>query len=186
MPDDGSLSAAGRAPVGRNVMIIGSPGSGKSTLAREIGRRLGLRVVHIDQLYWLPGWRMRPPEEMPALVEAAVAEDGWVFEGNNSRTLPIRAAKADTLIWLDLPRLLCTARVLRRIARSHGRVRPDMAADCPERLDWTFVRWTWDFPRHSRPSQARFFESAAIRAKHRLTSPRAVAQLVAALPGRAG
>ncbi len=182
MPDDGS-PAAGHAPVGRNVMIIGSPGSGKSTLAAELGRRLGLRVVHIDQLYWLPGSRMRPPEEMPALVEAAVAQEGWVFEGNNSRTLPIRAAKADTLIWLDLPRLLCTARVLRRIAGTYGRVRPDMAPGCPERLDWTFVRWSWNFPKHSRPAQQRFFERAGIARKHHLTSPGAVARLLAALPG---
>lgn len=38
------------------ILIIGSPGAGKSTLSRELARRTGLPVHHLDRLYWNPGW----------------------------------------------------------------------------------------------------------------------------------
>ena len=37
--------------------------------------------------------------------------------------------------------------VLRRVWTTHGRVRPDMGAGCPERFDLSFLRWVWDFPK---------------------------------------
>ncbi|MBO0664158.1 DNA topology modulation protein FlaR [Jiella sp. MQZ9-1] len=161
------------AEIGRNVMVVGSPGSGKSTLARVIGDRFALRVIHFDQLYWLPGWRSRENGTLPDLVTAAIRDDGWVFDGNNSRTMALRAEKADTLIWLDLPRGLCFRRVLMRIARDHGRVRRDMAEGCPERFDPAFLRWVWSFSRHSRPGLQTFYEHFPGR-KYRLTAPREV------------
>ncbi|MEH6719808.1 MAG: hypothetical protein V7704_13070 [Aurantimonas endophytica] len=169
--------------IGRSVMIVGSPGAGKSTLARRIGAAHGLRVVHMDQLYWTAGWRKRETRRQIALVEDAVAEPGWVFDGNNTATMHIRTEKADTLIWLDLPRWLCVFRILRRIAGGHGKVRPDMAAGCPERFDTGFLKWAWTFPQHSGPGLARLY-AAFPRQKFRLTSPREVAAFLAELERR--
>lgn len=55
----------------RRIMIIGGSGSGKSTLARTIGGLTGLPVIHIDPMYWAPGWVQRSPEETRALSLAA-------------------------------------------------------------------------------------------------------------------
>jgi len=43
----------------KRVMIVGQPGSGKTTLAREIGKRTGLPVYHMDHIHWEPGWIAR-------------------------------------------------------------------------------------------------------------------------------
>ena len=117
---------------------------------------------------------MRHNAELLALVEEAVLADGWVFDGNYSRSFTIRGERADTLIWLDMPRTLCLARVVRRISAGYGRVRPDMAKGCPERLDLGFLRYVWTFPRHSTPELTRFYDRFP-RAKYRLTSPAEVA-----------
>ncbi|MCB8838777.1 topology modulation protein [Aurantimonas sp. VKM B-3413] len=163
-----------RPVIGRNVMVIGSPGSGKSTLTRALASRYQLRPIHMDQLYWMPGWRVRHGEQLLALVEEAILADGWVFDGNYSRSFAIRGERADTLIWLDMSRSLCLARVVRRIATGYGSVRPDMAHGCPERFDLGFLRYVWTFPRHSAPGLARFYDGFS-RSKYRLTSPAEVA-----------
>jgi len=38
-------------------MILGSSGSGKSTLAKQMSGVLGLPAIHLDGLYWKPGWQ---------------------------------------------------------------------------------------------------------------------------------
>ena len=50
------------------IMIIGCGGSGKSTLARQLGQKLNMPVVHLDQLWWLPGWVERDRESFDALL----------------------------------------------------------------------------------------------------------------------
>ena len=58
---------------------------------------------------------------------------------------------ADTVIFLDLPPAICIARVVWRVLRYLGRSRPDMARGCPEKLDFKFLRWIWQYPRKNRP-----------------------------------
>jgi adenylate kinase family enzyme len=53
------MSAYDRAV--QRVSIVGPGGAGKTTIALEIGCRLGIPVVHLDRLYWQPGWRAPEP-----------------------------------------------------------------------------------------------------------------------------
>lgn len=123
----------------KRVMIVGGPGSGKSTLAGIIGEWSGLPVFHIDRIHWKPGWVERAPAEKDAMVHSVHLRDEWIFEGGHSRTYPERVARADTMIWLDLPAWLRYRRVIGRMIRDYGRTRPDMAENCPEQLGWEFV-----------------------------------------------
>jgi adenylate kinase family enzyme len=164
----------------QRIAIIGSSGAGKSTLARKLGDLLDLPIVHLDALHWRPGWVEPPEDEWRALQEAAVAQQRWIIDGNYGSTLDIRLAAADAIIFLDLPRTLCVWRIFLRWLRYRGRSRPDMAEGCPEKLDWGFVRWVWDYPHRSRPivleKLARLAQDKAVFVLRR---PRDVARFLA-------
>jgi adenylate kinase family enzyme len=128
----------------KRCMIVGQPGSRKSWLAREIGRRSGLPVHHMDMIHWLPGWAERPKAEKIIMARAVEESPAWVFEGGLSATYATRLSRADTLIVLDVPFLLRVWRVFWRTLRQWGKTRPDLPDGCPERFDlefWTFI-WT--------------------------------------------
>ncbi|MCB1490751.1 MAG: DNA topology modulation protein FlaR [Rhodobiaceae bacterium] len=158
----------------RRVMIIGSSGSGKSTLARLLGEILNLPVYHMDRdVYWRPGWAKRPRGDRIRQVERIVARDAWVFEGSNSNTYNVRAARADMLIWLDIALMLRLLRVIRRSVGGRGWTRPDMADDCPERLDRLpgFLWFILSTHRGSRLRARAFYETVSLP-KHRFASAR--------------
>jgi adenylate kinase family enzyme len=134
----------------RKLLLIGPGGSGKSTLAKQLGERLGLPVIHLDTLYWRPGWIETPREEWRAALATLLAQDAWIMDGNFGGTLDMRLAAADTVILFDFPPLLCLRRVIRRRFRYHGRHRPDMAPGCNERIDVGFIMWIVNYRRRQR------------------------------------
>lgn len=129
----------------QRVLIIGPCGSGKSTLARELAPRLGLQLVHMDQLGWQAGWVETDKALLHARLAEIVAQDAWLIEGNYGSTLGPRLERADTVIYLDFPIHLCLWRLLRRVTSLRGQSRPDMPEGCPERFDaaffWYVMRW---------------------------------------------
>jgi adenylate kinase family enzyme len=86
--------------LGERICILGPSNSGKSTLADAIGRKRGLKVVHLDQLHHLPNtdWKMRPAREFLALHDEAIAGDQWVIDGNYSKCFPQRFQRATGII----------------------------------------------------------------------------------------
>ena len=134
----------------QRIMIIGCPGSGKSTLARALGERLGLSVVHLDRLWWNAGWQNVSQEEFDARLSRAVRMESWIIDGNYSRTIGQRLQSCDTVIYLDFNRWLCLWGMCQRVIRSYGKVRPDMSPGCPERFDWEFVKFIWNFNENNR------------------------------------
>ena len=132
------------------VLIIGCGGSGKSTLARQLGEKTGLPVVHLDKLFWHPGWVESPPEEIGEKIQQVLEEPCWIMDGNFNRTLPKRLEYCDTVIYLDFSRWACLMGVMKRILTTYGTVRPDMGEGCPERFDPDFLKWVWNFNKSKR------------------------------------
>lgn len=135
----------------QRVLVIGPGGSGKSTVSVQIGELTGLPVVHLDALYWQPGWVPTPEPEWREAVAALAAGDQWVMDGNYGGTLDIRLPRCDSVVFLDLARYVCISRIVSRWLRFAGRSRPEMAPGCPERLSWDFLVWVWTYPHRRRP-----------------------------------
>lgn len=133
------------------VLVIGSPpGAGKTTFSRCLAEKRKLPLVHLDALFWEENWQPAPGDAFDARLREAMARPAWILDGNYGRTLPLRLARCDTVIYLDYPRIVCLAGVVRRVIANHGRTRPDMAANCPERWDRGFLKYVWDFRREHR------------------------------------
>ncbi len=135
----------------KRVLVIGHPGSGKSTFAAQLGKIIGLPVVHLDKEFWQPGWEMTQRELFRQRVGDLVAADSWIIDGSYDSTLDIRLPRADTVIMLDFPRNLCMLRILQRIVTNFGRVRADMGDGCPEKIDVEFFRFAWNYKRDRYP-----------------------------------
>jgi adenylate kinase family enzyme len=133
------------------IVIVGCSGSGKSTVARKLGLRLGLPVVHLDVLHYLPEWKRASLAEFRARVTEAHRGDAWISEGNfASWTFDIRLPRAEAVIILERPRWLCLWRVIRR-AVVEWRDRPDLPLGCHEQVDRDLLEYIWNFRRVGRP-----------------------------------
>jgi adenylate kinase family enzyme len=131
----------------RRVLIAGTSGSGKTTLAARIGAAAGLPHVEIDGLYHGPNWTKIDGFE--ASVERFSAGDRWVTEWQYGAVRALLAERADTVVWLDHPRLLATYRVVRRTVTRRVR-RTELWNGNREGPLWTFfverdhiIRWSW-------------------------------------------
>jgi adenylate kinase family enzyme len=161
------------------VLVVGSGGAGKSTFAARLAARTGLPLIHLDSCYWRSGWVATPDDEWKRRVGELVKGDAWVMDGNYGGTLDERIAACDTVVFLDMPRLLCMWRVIRRWWQHRGRSRPDMTPGCNEQLTLEFLRWIWSYPATRRPDILRRLE--ALRADQRGVVLRSIADVEAFL-----
>lgn len=163
----------------QRICVIGCGGTGKSTLSRLLGERLDLPVFHLDALIWQAGWVLPPREKMIAVQEGITDGDRWVIDGNWGSTMPVRLARADTIIWLDYPTRAALWGVLKRVAHWRGRWRPDMAEGCVEGYDWEFLRYVLEFRTIHRQ---RIVDNVAAHGQHaRLYKPTSRRELPAIL-----
>ena len=168
----------------KRVLVIGTGGSGKTTVARRLAQRTGLPLIHLDALYWRSGWQPTPADEWRATVQSLISRDAWIIDGNYGGTLDVRLAACDTVVFLDLPRLVCLWRVLKRQVRHLGQVRPELAPGCRERLTWEFIWWIWTYPSRRRGEVLK--RLAALDQEKRvaiLRSSAAIDAFLASVPG---
>ncbi|MEZ4883558.1 MAG: hypothetical protein R3E32_02385 [Chitinophagales bacterium] len=91
----------------KKILVIGSGGSGKSTLSLQLQKILQIPLIHLDEYYWCANWVESTKSEWEQKVRQLMEGETWIMDGNYSSTLELRLTKADTVIFLDFPRIKC-------------------------------------------------------------------------------
>jgi adenylate kinase family enzyme len=143
----------------QRILVMGSSGSGKSTFAQRLSAITGLPIVSLDALFWKPGWVESEATEFEKRVSEAARQPRWIMDGNFiAHGGHLRRDLADAIIWFDLPRRTCMTGIMTRIFKSYGRVRPEMAPGCPEKIDPEFFHYVWTYRRLQRPKLLRYLD----------------------------
>ncbi len=142
------LGAGDRLPARpARVLVSGTSGSGKTTLSAQIARISGAPYREIDSLYWGEQWTPRP--SFLADVRTIADAPSWVSEWQYTGARPLLAARANLVVWLDLPfahtmRRLIARTLRRRLRREvlwNGNREPPLRTVLTNRDH--VVRWAW-------------------------------------------
>ncbi len=134
------------------IVIIGSPGAGKSTLARKLESILKIKVVHLDRVFWHPGWEKKPRDIRIEILQEIVREKRWIIEGTYLGLSEPRLDAADTIIFLDIDPLICLRQIFQRHQiykphpENHGRIRRDIQQGCTDKLTLSLMLKVLGFP----------------------------------------
>jgi len=174
------------------ISIVGVSGSGKTTVGRRLAASLGIPFIELDAIFHQAGWRDLPTDEFRRRVRDAVATDGWVVDGNYQAVSDLVWDRADTVIWVDLPRFVIMRRIVARtVLRAltgeelwNGNREPlsNFYSWDPEK---NVIRWAWVMY----PHYAERYALAMANPEYgdiefiRLTSPRAVEGFLSRSPG---
>ncbi len=99
------------------IAVVGTSCAGKSTMAAALAQHFGLPRVELDAIYWGPDWTPTPPEEFRARVAEALAQPGWVVDGNYGMVRDLIWPRAQRVVWLNFGLATVFRRGLRRTLR---------------------------------------------------------------------
>lgn len=132
------------------IVIIGSSGAGKSTFARELGSILKIKVFHLDRCFWQRGWKVKTRDTRIDILHEIVRKERWIIDGTYLNSSELHLNVADTIIFLDIPPLLCLWRLTKRHRAYYGRSRRDIPEGCTDRLTELLILRVLTFPLHDR------------------------------------
>jgi adenylate kinase family enzyme len=88
---------------------VGPSGSGKTFVAQRLARALNLAYICNDAIIWRAQWTPTPRPQRFDEFERATGAPEWAYDGNvgslNDGEDMLILQRADTLVWLDLPKL---------------------------------------------------------------------------------
>ena len=104
----------------KRIAVTGPAGAGKSRLARELGFAHQIEVLHLDTMFWKPGWVPTAPDEWEAIQRRELTAASWIVDAQYDDMLPDWLEQADTVVFVDVSPLRCLWRVSRRRLDRHG------------------------------------------------------------------
>ncbi|MCH5236472.1 MAG: AAA family ATPase [Muribaculaceae bacterium] len=99
------------------ILLIGSPGAGKSTFAKELAKRTGIPLYHLDLIWFHDNGDIESREIFDEKLQEILETERWIIDGYYPRTLQHRLKFADTIFFFDLPEDLCLEGAKQRLGK---------------------------------------------------------------------
>lgn len=101
------------------VVVVGRGGSGKSTFSQRLSAATGLPVIELDKLYWEDSLQPLTSDQWRSRQSRVADEETWIMDGDLGPfdVLEPRLRRADTVVVMDTPLVMCLWRALRRDRR---------------------------------------------------------------------
>ena len=132
----------------KKIMVIGCPGSGKSTFSRALHQITGIRLFHLDMMYWNSDRTTVEKAVFRKRLSDAIQQNEWIIDGNYGSTIELRLQACDTVIFLDYLLEIC----LDGIRERRGKVRSDMPwIEKENEEDAEFIEFIKSYNTQSRP-----------------------------------
>lgn len=128
----------------KRIMIFGRPGSGKSTFATSLSMSLGLPLHHLDKHFYVNNWAPRDYNEFLQIQQNIVDTECWIVDGNSTRSLEIRWARADLILYFNFPKVICAYRIFKRFLNPN-KAFDDRAPGCKETIRFPLLKYMWGF-----------------------------------------
>ena len=142
----------------KKIMIFGSPGGGKSTFAYQLHRMTGLPLYHLDKYFFTHNWQIREYQEFLNNLQSFVNQPSWIIDGNGTRSLEMRWARADLILYFHRPRWLCYYRVIKRLFNKNKFI-DDRGENCPETVRLDLLKYMWTFADRVEPLISNYRQS---------------------------
>jgi adenylate kinase family enzyme len=127
------------------TVIIGNSGSGKSHLAKSLSTIYSTPIIHLDQLFWMPGGfnEKNPKDEIKNEIERKQKETSWIVEGVFGELAEMFLSRAQSLVFLDMDWTVCHAGLLVRGSESSKQLEAVKAEEnFKNLLLWAEQYWT--------------------------------------------
>lgn len=118
------------------IAVLGYAGSGKTYLSDYIAEKKNIPVLHLDDVKWDKEWKPIDDSLVLPNVTEFMSKEDWIIDGYYKYLLmDERLDDADLIILLQLPRLTCFSRAIKRTkSRRKDGYKNDM--------NWWFVKFT--------------------------------------------
>ena len=88
----------------KKIVIFGASGAGKSYMSRRIAELTGYPVYHLDAVFFQRGWVTVSDDEFITRQREMMSSRTWIIDGNYKKTMELRFAAADLVIFLHVNR----------------------------------------------------------------------------------
>lgn len=141
------------------IVVIGGNGSGKTTFAKILGNQLNIPVTHMDKICRTDNWQRANEDVIRKTLTSIMSAPKWIIDGNDTKTLPLRLKKCDTVFYFDFNTITCFYGVLKRTFANYGKHRDDVGGENNiEKFDMAKITFLKEIINFNRKNRKRYYE----------------------------